>query len=383
MRMPRLRPGVGAGIDSEGHLRVIFFSQSRHVVYAAEPPVIDAVKLLIDGTETDAMLDELRSAHPGFTRTDLDEILAALDGEGALDDAAAAPTTALDELELVRYGRQIDLFHDFTGLTEARDPDDHPADGSVHPVQAQRRLRRATVTVIGVGGTGTWMAQSLALTGIGHLRLVDPDVVELSNLSRQVLYSAEDLGLPKAETAARRLNDVTGSGVRVTAVGTRLGPDTDLDTLLAGSDLVVNCADEPDINTTARWVSRSCTALGIPHIVGGAYAGHVGMIGPTIVPGSTACWTCYERDNARRGDGGTITPLSPHRDRHTAAFAPLSAIVANLQTWDAVRVLSGIAPPLLANRLGELDLRTMRLDWREVPQDPDCPACGGPSDDQH
>lgn len=376
MRMPRLRPGVGAGIDSDGHLRVIFFSQSRHVVYSAEPPVIDAVKMLMDGAETERMLAELRAAHSGFTRADLEEILSALDDEGAIEDTAEAPSP-LPAPELLRYSRQIDLFHDFRHQ-------DGPARGGdrVHPLEAQRRLRRATVTVIGVGGTGSWMAQSLALTGVGHLRLVDPDVVELSNLSRQVLYCAGDLGRSKADAAARRLEDGTGSGVRVTALRARLDADTDLDALLAGSDLVVNCADEPDINTTAGWTARSCTALGIPHIVGGAYAGHVGMIGPTIIPGSTACWTCYERDNARRGAGEVITPLSPHRNRHTAAFAPLSAVVANIQAWDAVRVLTGIAPPLLAGRLGELDLSSLELTWREVPKDPDCPACGGTSDDQ-
>lgn len=376
MRMPRLRPGVGAGIDSDGHLRVIFFSQSRHVVYAAEPPVVDAVKLLMDGAETDRMLAELQSAHPGFTRADLDEILSALDDEGAIEDTAEAPAP-LGTRELLRYSRQIDLFHDFRHQDGAARGADR-----VHPVEAQRRLRQATVTVIGVGGTGSWMAQSLALTGVGHLRLVDPDVVELSNLSRQVLYSAGDLGRSKADAAARRLDDSTGTGVRVTALRTRLDADTDLDGLLAGSDLVVNCADEPDINTTAGWIARSCTALRIPHIVGGAYAGHVGMIGPTIVPGSTACWTCYERDNARRGAGEVITPLSPHRNRHTAAFAPLSAVVANIQAWDAVRVLTGVAPPLLADRLGELDLASLELTWREVPRDPDCPVCGGTRDDQ-
>jgi bacteriocin biosynthesis cyclodehydratase domain-containing protein len=361
MLRPRLRPGVGAGVDEDGRLRLLFYAESRHVVYDAHPAVLETIRLLDEPQSFDGLLAQVCSTEPAFTAADLAEILATLEEEGALDDAAAADGL-LDADACERFERQIGLFHDL-------------AEGATHPVRAQHALRRAQAAVIGVGGTGTWMAQTLAMAGVGRLLLVDADVVARSNLSRQALFSADDVGRPKIEAAAARLRAVAGPGLSVRTVSARLDENTDLGALVDGCDLVVNCADEPDTNTTAALVARACLPLRIPHIVGGAYAGHVGLIGPTILPYRSACWTCFAREAEERNKADRVTPLLRHRARHTGAFAPLSALVANLQAWDALRVLSGIAPPALTDRLGELDLRTCELRWRTVPRDPACPDC--------
>lgn len=361
MLRPRLRPGVGAGVDEDGHLRLLFYAESRHVVYDAHPAVLETIRHLQEPLPLGTLLDRVQQVEPSFTSTDLSEILTALQDEGALDDAAVSDGV-LDADSSERYARQIALFYDLAG-------------GDVHPVQAQRALRRAEVAVIGVGGTGTWMAQTLGMAGVGRLLLIDADVVERGNLSRQALFSASDIGRRKTEAAADRLRAVAGPGLTVDTACALLDEDTDLAALVDGCDLVVNCADEPDTNATAALVARACMPLRIPHIVGGAYAGHIGLIGPTILPFHSACWTCFSREAEERNKADRVTPLLGHRTRHTGAFAPLSALVANLQAWDAIRVLSGIAPPALTNRLGELDLRTGELSWRTVPRDPACPDC--------
>jgi molybdopterin/thiamine biosynthesis adenylyltransferase len=196
--------------------------------------------------------------------------------------------------------------------------------------------------------------------------------VEASNLSRQVLYGTADLARPKVEAAAAALISQFGDLLSVEPIAERLQPP--LDDLVADCDLVVNCADEPDINTTSQWVSESCLSARIPHQVGGGYNGHVGMIGPTIVPFSTACWTCFQRDFRRRNTDPGLTYLTAAR-KHRGALAAVAAVVTNLQVWDALRVLSGCGAPLLANRTGEIDFAQLTLAWTDVPRDADCPSC--------
>lgn len=362
MLKPRLRPGVGAGIDEDGLLRLIFFSESRHVLFDAQPAVLDALRALEHGAERPELLSRVRARHERFGPEDLEEIIAALDEEGALEDAAEA-ADELEPEEAERFARQIGFFYDMT-------------DGTRHPRRAQRALRESSAVVVGIGGTGTWVAQSLAMAGVGRLTLVDPDSVSRDNLTRQVLFGIDDVGRSKAEAAAARLRAIAGPGLTVRSVPVGLTASSNLAALIDGADLVVNCADEPDTNTTAGWIAAACMPHGIPHIVGGAYAGHVGLIGPTILPFETACWTCFVREAAGRNRADRVTPVFEHRTRHTGAIAPLSAIVANLQAWDAIRVLSGIDAPALTGRLGEFDLRSCELTWREVPRDPNCPDCG-------
>lgn len=364
MLQPRLRPGVGAGMDEDGHLRLVFYSDSRHVVYEAHPAVVRTLVHLQEPSSFETLLARVQAEEPQFTADDLAEILTALEAEGALDDAAEA-ADVLDASTLERFERQIGLFFDV-------------ADGGRHPRRAQQALGRSEVALIGVGGTGSWMAQTLAMSGVGRLVLMDADRVDVGNLSRQALFATRDVGRRKIDAAADRLRAVAGPGLDVRTVDAHLLEDTDLRQLVAGCDLVIDCADEPDINTTAAWIARACMPLGVPHIVGGGYSGHVGLIGPTVIPFSSACWTCFTREAEERNKADRIVPLLRHRSRHTGAFAPLSALVANLQALDAIRVLSGIAPPALTDRLGELDLRTCRLRWREVARDPQCPDCGSP-----
>jgi molybdopterin/thiamine biosynthesis adenylyltransferase len=357
---PALHAGVGAATDSTGRLRLMRFATHTHAIFEVTPPVLTLVSAL-DGTRTiPEILAYVRREHPDVTLDHVNEILSVLEAEGVLDHIQ--PDTYLSPLpprEQLIYERQLSFLRDF-GTTQ------------MDPHLMQHRIRQSRVAVLGMGGTGTWVAQSLAMAGVGRLRLVDADVVEASNLSRQVLYGTADLARPKVAAAAAALISQFGDLLSVEPIAERLQPP--LDDLVADCDLVVNCADEPDINTTSQWVSESCLSARIPHQVGGGYNGHVGMIGPTIVPFSTACWTCFQRDFRRRNTDPGLTYLTAAR-KHRGALAAVAAVVTNLQVWDALRVLSGCGAPLLANRTGEIDFAQLTLAWTDVPRDADCPSC--------
>jgi molybdopterin/thiamine biosynthesis adenylyltransferase len=263
-----------------------------------------------------------------------------------------------------RYSRQVLLWEELAP--------------EVPPDLVQSNLEKSTVLVIGLGGTGSWMVHHLAAAGIGRLILVDNDVVEVSNLSRQAIYKMEDIGQLKVEVATRyiaQLNPFSKvQGVR-RSVG---GPDDFTDLLSANVNLVINCADHPDINTTSHWVSTACTPLGIPHIVGGGYSAHLGLIGPTIIPGQTACWDCYTLNHSQSIADEPLDNLHPGRPKRAGAAAPISAMVASFQAWDAIRLLGGHIPPTLVNQYGELDVTDFSIRWTRITAK--CPKCVGTAD---
>ena len=159
-----------------------------------------------------------------------------------------------------------------------------PRESSWEP---QARLRDARVTILGVGGTGGIAALALAASGVGHLHCVDPDEVELSNLSRQILYSEDDIGQPKADSAVtrlRRLNadiEVTGQRLEATGIDDVLELARDCDVLLLGADR------PPELRI---WTNRACLAAKRPWVDAG-YHGPLVQVA-AFVPGDGPCWEC-------------------------------------------------------------------------------------------
>lgn len=142
--------------------------------------------LAMDGTRTrDALVAAVRARDPDVTATDVDDAITALREAGFVEDAAAEPPPELTARDRERYGRGVDLYRwmDLSARSNAW--------------EIQARLRHASVLLVGVGGTGGGVAEGLVASGVGHLHCVDPDVVELSNLNRQMLYA-------RRTSAARR-----------------------------------------------------------------------------------------------------------------------------------------------------------------------------------
>jgi saccharopine dehydrogenase-like NADP-dependent oxidoreductase len=220
--------------------------------------------------------------------------------------------------------------------------------------------------VIGAGGLGSWILASLAAAGVGRLLICDHDVVEASNLNRQILFTAADVGRSKTATAAAWLRALDPS-IAVDTVELAIEGADDVNDLAERADLVINCADRPSVAATSDWVAAACLAGGVPHIVGGGYAYHVGSLGLTVLPGRTPCWAC-----ARAAVGTNGTAIRG-RTGPGPSLAMFSAVIANLLAWDAARVLLGLRPAA-AGRLGELDFRTFAVRWRDIPFRPDCPC---------
>lgn len=151
--------------------------------------------------------------------------------------------------------------------------------------KGQERFSKSKVAVVGTGGLGTVSSLYLALAGVGHLRLIDQDTVELQNLHRQILYTASDLHYPKAEVAAKRLQELNPQ-VNVEAFSENVN-SSNVERLLEGVDCVVDGLD----NMVTRYiVNRACVKLKITYVFGAA----IGLEGNLSVfsPPETGCLEC-------------------------------------------------------------------------------------------
>ena len=238
----------------------------------------------------------------------------------------------------------------------------------------QRRLREASVVVLGCGGLGTWAVAALASLGIGRLVIADDDTVEPSNLNRQVLFNEADVGASKVEGAARWAR-AFDSSLTVVAHRERVRSPADVEALLDGADALVQTADWPPYELN-RWVNAACLARGVPFISAGQVPPLL-RIGPFYVPGRTACFACHERQ--LRAASPLYDELVEHRRSHAGdpavTLGPSSGLVGTLVAGEVLHLLADPGSTATAGRALLLHMRTLAARWERVTRDPSCPAC--------
>ncbi len=226
--------------------------------------------------------------------------------------------------------------------------------------RGQERLAAASVVVVGCGGLGTVAAGLLARAGVGHLRLVDDDAVELVNLHRQILFDEGDLGRPKAVAAAEKLQAIN-SNIAVEPVVARLS-QSNAATILANGDLVLDGTD----NDAARYlINEVCVRRAIPWVFA-AVDENYGLT-MTIVPGQTPCFYCIF---------GQPLSLSASHHSDKGVLGTATHVVASIQVSQAVRLLLGDGH--CTRGLLYVDAWDLRLERIEVKGPPGgCRVCRG------
>ena len=226
--------------------------------------------------------------------------------------------------------------------------------------KGQRKLARSKVAVVGIGGLGTASSLYLGLAGVGHLRLIDQDIIELANLHRQILYSPEDLRYPKAEVSAKRLRKMNPL-VKVEPVSENLNVNN-VEQLLAGMDCVVDGLD----NMRTRYlVNRTCVKLRIPYVFGAAI-GIEGNLSVFAVP-ETPCLEC-------------ILPDVNDDDMQTCdlrgVLGATAGIIGTMQALETIKVLTGVGSPL-KSKLMICDFADMYFTTIDIFTRNNCPTCQG------
>ena len=224
--------------------------------------------------------------------------------------------------------------------------------------QGQAKLKSAGVVVAGSGGLGCPAAVYLVAAGVGRIRIIDKERVELSNLNRQILHWERDIGRYKVQSAKEKLERLN-SDVAIEAIKATI-TDQNARGLIQGFDVVVDAMD----NFQTRFVlNRACVSEGVPFIHGSIY-GLEGCM-TTIMPHKTPCLLCIYGE----------TP--PEREKFPVVGATPAAI-ACLQVMEALKLIIGIGTPQ-SGKLLFWDGADMRFSENEIRKKPDCPVCGGAS----
>ena len=221
----------------------------------------------------------------------------------------------------------------------------------------QQRLKAATVVIVGAGGVGSPAALYLAAAGVGTLRIIDGDVVSLSNLQRQILFDTGDVDRPKVEAAAGRL-EAMNPHVRVEALNHPLTADNAA-SVIAGADAVLDGTDDFE---TRHLVNAACVSAGIP-LVSGALGRWTGQVGAFT---GKPCYRC-------------LVPESPP-DAETCArvgvIGALAGVIGAMAALEAIKLITGAGEPL-TGRLMLYDGLAATSRTVTVTTDPACPVCGG------
>ena len=220
--------------------------------------------------------------------------------------------------------------------------------------EGQEKLKQAKVFIAGAGGLGSPAAMYLVAAGVGMIRVVDHDRVELSNLNRQVLHWDEDIGKKKVDSAAAKLKRLN-PGVTVEAVEEMI-TEANISRLVADFDLVVDAMD----NLPARYLlNKVAIEKNIPFFHGAVH-GFEGRA-MTILPGKTACLRCVYR-GVIPGEKFPVIGVTP-------------AVIGCIQAAEAIKYIVGIGQ-LLTNRLLVYDGLHMKFTEFKVKKNPNCEHCG-------
>ncbi len=227
-------------------------------------------------------------------------------------------------------------------------------------LEGQQKLLGSKVLLIGAGGLGSPLALYLAAAGVGRLGVVDDDVVDASNLQRQVLYRTGDIGRPKVEVAKEQIQALNPD-VAVEGYATRLSSENALE-IFADYDVVVDGTD----NFPTRYLSNdACVLLGKPNVYGSIFRfeGQASVFDATSGP----CYRCLFPEPPPPGSVPSCA--------EGGVLGVLPGIIAMIQGTETIKLLTGIGTPLVG-RLLLYDALAMEFNEFQLKKDPKCPVCG-------
>ena len=225
--------------------------------------------------------------------------------------------------------------------------------------QGQIKLKNAKICVVGVGGLGNPITTRLVAMGVGTIRIVDRDVIELSNLHRQTMFDEDDVGQVKVEVAAKKLQKLNPN-CKIEALAVSVNDYTALE-VVQGCDVVVDALD----SVNARYaLNKACVKFGIPFVTGAA----VGVSGQvfTIIPGTSACYHC-------------MFPSLDEESMPTCSIEgvhpSILSIVGGIEVAEAVKLIIG-KKPSLSERILHIDLENVDFTSTRTFRAQECPVCG-------
>lgn len=314
-------------------------TESRRVIVAPPSPAIVGILNRLTGSYSVQTI----ATEVGCATDEVREVLSALEAAGALQ------ASWTDDERFARHLLFYSLFVD---------------DAS----EVQSKLAAGSVLLIGLGGLGCVIATQLVMAGVGAITLLDGDAVEESNLTRQFLFATSDIGRQKAEVGAERLRGLNPK-TKVTSrpLGFSIPPTESEVEAVRSADLVILTADMPV--ELASVLNALCVDKGVSWIQAG-YAETIGVVGPLVVPGVSACLRCVELAH----EGEPAWTRVPHFV--APSFGPFNGVIGSLAATEAIRALTGYQAPESFGARIRIDAIHYAIDVREYSRRAECPSCG-------
>ena len=226
--------------------------------------------------------------------------------------------------------------------------------------KGQKRICESKVLVIGAGGLGSPAALYLAAAGVGTIGIIDGDLVDLTNLHRQVIHTTPDIDTPKVLSAKQKMEAINPD-VRVVPYTERLVAKNGLE-ILRAYDVVIDGTD----NFPAKFLVNDAAVLSKKPLIHGGILRFDGQV-MTIRPGESACYRCLFKQPPPAG----VVPSC----QEAGVLGVLAGVIGTIQATEALKLILGVGRPL-TNRLLTYDARTTGFREIRVRPNPDCPVCG-------
>ncbi|MEL7658305.1 MAG: ThiF family adenylyltransferase [Bacillota bacterium] len=227
--------------------------------------------------------------------------------------------------------------------------------------EGQKVLAGSSVAIIGLGALGTVSANNLARAGVGKIRLIDRDYVELSNLQRQALYDEEDVKSekPKAIASAEHLSRINSS-IKLEPIISDVNP-SNIEQLIDGFDLILDCTDNFEVRLL---LNEACDHHKIPWIYCGALGSYCMTM--NIIPGETPCFLCFT--------GNNVSTDRHHTCSTAGVLNMITNIAASVQSAEALKIL--LRSDEIRTSLFYMDVWNNTTEYLDIQKNPECPVCG-------
>jgi molybdopterin/thiamine biosynthesis adenylyltransferase len=359
-RKPRLKPVVNY---FNANNKVYFFKRPGFSISLNDKTgfILSAIKLM-DGKKDYEQLIQILLKNYSSEVPYFQKLLETLDKELLIEDCAKNINSQLTEYDLERWSRNIEFFGAHSSAQDNK-------------YLYQNRIKNAKVIILGLGGLGSSILFDMIALGVEHLKVVDFDKVELSNLNRQILYRENDIGSPKVDAAKKNI-EAFSKTAKIEAINKKIASAQDIEELISGQDILISAADYPP-GKIIDWINEVCIKNGIPFICGALDTEWAAY--HSVIPGISGCIECWKSSAKKTNfllqdimnSESFKMNLSPN-----STIIPFLSIASGLMASEFVKIISGIFPPSGLSKLTAFNFISSQIKTpEEWNKNPDCKIC--------
>lgn len=329
--------------------------------------LISSVIELLDGTNTvESISSKIRKKFPKTNNKKINDMISSLDEARLIENSELKPNEFFNKREAERWSRNFNFLGAYISIRENK-------------FEKQNKIKKSKVCLLGLGGLGSHILYDLVALGVVNITAVDFDLIDLSNLNRQILYHENDIGRPKHEAAEERILSFNPF-LNANFINKKIEREKDLEEIIEGHDIVICVADKPRMHM-ANWVNEACCKHKIPLITGGLNTRQA--IYYTILPNETGCVECWKQHvSSNDALSKEIFTFDKANDEFfdikepAPAIVPFVSLLTGFIVAEYLKITTKISHPIATNKVIAIDFDTMEVKpiekWVKLE---DCSIC--------